>query len=67
MQAPLGNIIHWPGHLTRPIIPTDVQTKHQMFLESSGWVDSYNIMARLLSASERKDLKEVIEVMPLVA
>ena len=34
VQAPLGSIIHWPPHLTRPIIPTDVTTKHRMFVES---------------------------------
>ena len=63
VQAPLGSILHWPAHLTRPIIPADVGTKLQMLIESNGWLDSYNVMARLLSTSERLDLKDTITVM----
>jgi hypothetical protein len=61
--VPLGSIIHWHSHKTRPVVPWDVLHKRNMLTASQGWSASYNILSRLLSQDERAHLRSIINHM----
>ena len=63
IQTPIGQMIHWPWHMTRAIVPSDVAVKIVMFQYHDGWVVSYSVMSRILSAQDRVLLHEVLEAM----
>jgi ABC-type nickel/cobalt efflux system permease component RcnA len=65
IHVPLGNIVHWFPLITRPIVACDVLVKQTMLLEKNGWIDSYNIMARVLSEEDRIELAAIIHEMTL--
>ena len=63
INVPLGQIIHWLPLITRPVVPFDVQAKKDKFIECNGWLDSFNVMARVLSPEERVQLRQTLKDM----
>ena len=63
VNVPLSQIVHLATQSTRPIIKSDVYVKLGVFEDKGGWHGSYNIMARELTAVERKELFDDITAM----
>ena len=40
LKVPVGNILSWPTHLTRPIVDHDVTLKMEAFVDKDGWLPS---------------------------
>jgi hypothetical protein len=59
----LGQLVHWPAQLARPVMKRDVAVKKKMFQMKEGWHDSHSIMARELSPDELVLLRNTISEM----
>jgi len=63
INVPLCQIVHLATQSTRPIVKADVHVKLGLFEDKDGWHASYNVMARELTAVERKELFDDITAM----
>jgi hypothetical protein len=63
INVPLRQIVHLATMSTRPLVKSDVHAKLRLFEDKDGWHGSYNVMSRVLTAVERKELFEDITTM----
>ena len=62
VNVELGAIVHWLPLITRPVVATDVLVKVNLFKDKN-WLDSYNVMARVLSSKERQELRDILKAL----